>query len=412
MRTMTLLVPVLLGFVGFTACESSEKAQDPNKDNAALQVAFTPTCGSPGDRIKIQVNTDSCIRRDPARPESRMTEVVFRPGYATKNGLAGGYIPTPPFSKAEVSGEPRNYTLDLVVPEGAETGTVDIIGCGNLADELVISSSVFTIPCPPGTMDAGTDAGTDGSAPKEGWAGEVRIGYNPDPSPLANGMAAFYKAAGPAEEAALAQLEANVKKQASGRGVPRGTCGQGDPLPADPPGLPQQGIDVGTPLELRESAGSAPLLSLDRGTDNFYMGGGAVSLTLGGAGFFFNLPGGNGVPPMTFQGLDLPVKPAVTQPADGASISKASDYTIKFEPFVADAFVITIGTAPSVTCNADPQAGSIVVPASELAKLPNGYAPFEFRATKSTDHPLTVDGESKRITTFRYISFAIGGTLN
>lgn len=411
MRKKTVLVSALLGLVGFAACQSSEDAQTPNKDNAALQVVFVPTCGSPGDRIKIQVNADSCIRRDPANPDARATVVAFRPGYAYRQGQVGSFVPAPPYSRAEVSGEARNYTLDLVVPEGAETGTVDIVGCGNLLDEHVVSPSVFTIPCPPGTTDAG-DAGTDASAPKESWAGEIRISYNPWPSPLGNGMAAFYKATSPAEETALAQLEANVKKQTLGSGLPVGTCGQGAPPSPDPAGLPQVGIDVGTPLELRESAGSSAILSLDRGDRNFYMGSMASSMTPGGSPYFFWVPGGGGVPPTTFEGLQVPVKPVITQPAEGASISKASDYTIEFEPFVADAFVITIGTTPSFKCNADPQAGSIVVPAAQLSQLPNGYALFDFRATNSTDHPLTIDGEARRITTSRVLSFMIGGTLN
>lgn len=410
MRIKVTLVPVLLGLVAFVACKSKEASKDPNKDNAALQVVFVPSCGDPGDRIQIKVNSDSCRRRDPADPESRTTEVVFSPGRATPGGLVEGPRPNDPYSEAEVSGEARDYTLDVVVPEGAMTGPVEIIGCGNLLDEVVVSSSVFTIPCPPGAKDAGADA--DSSTPNESWAGELRITYSPVPSPLVNGMAAFYRAANPTEEAAIAQLEANVKKQTLGGGVPVGTCGEAEPSPPDPHGLPQAGIDVGTPLELRESAGGPAILSLNRGDGNFYMGSGTTALTPGGSPYFFHVPGGSGVAMTTLEGLDVPAAPAVMQPAENATISKASDYTITFQPFTADVFVIQIGTVDKITCNVDPQSGSIVVPSAQLSKLPNGFTLFDLRAIETTDHTITIDGQPRRITSFRSISATINATLN
>lgn len=76
-----------------------------NDDTGTASVSFTPSCGSPGDHIEIKVDAAACNADE--------TYVLFGDDEATS-------------VKATVSGEAGNYTLDVVVPEGAETGTVTV----------------------------------------------------------------------------------------------------------------------------------------------------------------------------------------------------------------------------------------------------------------------------------------------
>lgn len=376
MRTKLGLSLVAVGILAF-ACTSEERNEDPNKDNQALKVVFLPTCGSPGDRIQIQVNSDTCRRRDPANPDSRPAEVTFRPGHAVTRGISSDYVASEPFSPAEVSGESRNYTLDLVVPEGAETGTVDIVGCGNLLDDLVVSSSVFTIPCPPGGQDGGgpdggpgADGGPTEKAPLSGMLNILRTGG-------ASYFDAIFYGTLPRTQQADAENELAFSLLRIAPPIPLGTCAAPasiPPLPAEP----TPGVSAGDLTLAITGSPAQPYSPQVNGTSTSYQGpfvsaaeNTPVDLTLAGAPAF---------PGATIAGAlrTAPALAGLAPDLTGQVDVPAADFTFTFTPTPATNMTLALtpigGGGGTVYCAIDPGAGTFKIPAATLGASGSTFA--------------------------------------
>lgn len=338
------LFALLAGAVAVISCGNKN-----NKDNQSLSIVFSPTCGSPGDHVQIEVNTDQCATNG--------TTVFFAPHDDGIDSTAA--------AKATVSGGAGDYTLDVVVPADAETGTLLIHGCGNLGGFTVESSSVFTIPCPGnedpdgGITDGGDDTDAsdggddaDSGTEKAPLAGIVTLHNNP-------GFAMFNGVFWPGLTDAMAAIRHHLGSLMPD--LPEGTCGEvSGETPEVPPPVP-----VGNVSLKKEGTTVATFEPQTSDTGTFY--GDMVDPVTPGTRLDLSIEGANGFPAAELsEFVDVVSALQITSPDISSDLTVPHD-DLQLTFGASDAThrslsVTNILTAKTVQCVINPTASSFTIP--------------------------------------------------
>lgn len=346
------------------ACGESDPDGGKNTSLEPVQISFTPTCGSPGDAVQVQINTDSCDR-------ASGVSVTFSPRSPDPDELTTFIGPG---SRATVSGEAKAYSLALTVPAGAQTGTLAVSGCRNLNQGGPLeSTAVFTIPCPPGGPDGGPDGG-DAGGPGE----PVPLGGVLDVTRSGSTNvfdAVFYGPLAPAD-AAAAEAEHVYRLLRIDPDVPLGTCGAPSPLP-QPPAQPVPGVSVGTVTLTTGGSPAGTFAPQTNAGDTFYQGdltssaeGALVDVALEGAGAF---------PATTIPGAlrTAPAIGVVSPPLTGQIVVAPGPFTFTFPASNATHMALVLspisGGAPTY-CAIDPTAGTFTIPAATIGAAGTTFA--------------------------------------
>lgn len=119
------------------ACQEADRSAGESFD--PLPLDLSKTCGSPGETLRLTYF-------DRAGKIEKLPEVTFQ------SGVNAPVLP----SRWERPVDSNTYSVDVTIPEGAQTGPIKLVSSDQHFD-----SPVFTIPCPP---DAGLDGATDADA--------------------------------------------------------------------------------------------------------------------------------------------------------------------------------------------------------------------------------------------------------
>lgn len=317
---------------------------------------LAPTCGSPGDAVRIVVKDPSSrsLQKEKFCTDTDTMEVRFETVRTDITAIS-----------AAPGGDPDKCQLDVVVPAGARTGPV-FARLSSSSIGSAESAFPFTIPCPPdsGSPDDAGEAGTDGG--NDGPLGGV---YNLH---LSGGAASFDSyLLGPLTPQQVIDAEAGLaheRARLAPPGIAVGTCGT-PTLPALPPS-PVPGVDGGD-LLLKNGATTIGTFSPQAsGSGTSYTGPvvGApldtvLDLEIAGSAAFTKVivPGAIKSAPAL----------AVTAPDfdSGTVTAPAGDFTITFTPTQATHMTITVqaisGGSP-VVCAVDPKAGTFTIPAATM----------------------------------------------